>query len=162
MDLLVKGDSPIDGHNLTYLSQNVMVCSHESWWGDNNCFSLLIFCIVEKVQMKMKSLVILWSILIKSFEITTFYVLYSNVCAHVKCVDFDACIRWSILYAQFLYFVVNSKIDLHLFVCLCFASWILYLVYQQMQHAWENCYRWNEHFIDFRKVTSIIIEGKKV
>jgi hypothetical protein len=30
MDLPIKGDSPIDGHNLTYLSQDIMVCSHES------------------------------------------------------------------------------------------------------------------------------------
>jgi hypothetical protein len=61
---------------------------------DNNYFSLLIPYIVEEVQMKMKTFVILYSIFIKSLETTTFCILCFNACVHMRCVDFDAGIKW--------------------------------------------------------------------
>jgi hypothetical protein len=75
MDLPIKGDSPKDGQNLTYHKMQWFIVMRVDEGRDNNYLSLLIFYIVEKVQMKMKPFVILYSIFIKSFKITTFCIV---------------------------------------------------------------------------------------
>lgn len=104
----------------------------------------------------MKPLIILWSILIKFLNITTFCMLCFNMCVHVKYANcfasFDAMSpRLSVLAHDVvlggehfrLYFIVDSKTYLYLLTWLCYVGWNLLTCIPQstvFNRSWECNY----------------------